>query len=247
MLIDTHCHLTKDDYDNVDEIINKMPGLMIAAGVDKVSNEELVTLVQGYPKVYAVLGIHPEYADSYSKTDLAFIEQHLADYHIVGIGEIGLDYHYPNVDKEKQKRLFIDQLELANKYQIPVVIHSRDACDDTLKILRQHLRTKAVMHCYSYSKEIALELYQLGVYFGIGGVVTFKNGQKLKQVVATIPLTNLLLETDSPYLTPEPYRGDKNSPDKVTLVATEIARIKGVSYNEVLKVTESNACDIFKF
>ena len=184
MLIDTHCHLFESDYENVDSIVKNMPGIMIASGVDLKSNKEMLMLSDKYSNVFVTLGIHPEYAEN--NIDLTFIEDNINNAKVVGIGEIGLDYHYDTNNKNEQKYLFIKQIELANKYQLPVVIHSRDACQDTLDILKSHLHTKAIMHCYSYSLEMAKEFLKLGIYFGIGGVLTFKNGQKLKKVVEEI-------------------------------------------------------------
>ena len=243
MLIDTHCHLFESDYENVDSIVKNMPGIMIASGVDLKSNKEMLMLSDKYSNVFVTLGIHPEYATN--NVDLTFIEENIKNAKVVGIGEIGLDYHYDTNHKHEQKNLFIKQIELANKYQLPIVIHSRDACQDTLDILKSYLHTKAIMHCYSYSLEMAKEFLKLGIYFGIGGVLTFKNGQKLKKVVEEIPLDRLVLETDSPYLTPEPFRGKQNVPNNVELVAKKIAEIKNISYEEVVKVTEENAKYIF--
>ena len=155
MLIDTHCHLFKEDYEDIDNIIKNMPGIMVVSGVDENSNEEMLSLSKKYDNVYVTLGIHPEYASN--TIDTSFIKKHFNDEKVVGIGEIGLDYHYDKENKEEQKKLFIEQIEIANKTKLPIVIHSRDASYDTLNILKEHLHTKAVMHCYSYSKEMARE------------------------------------------------------------------------------------------
>ena len=243
MLIDTHCHLFKEDYEDIDNIIKNMPGIMVVSGVDENSNEEMLSLSKKYDNVYVTLGIHPEYASN--TIDTSFIKKHFNDEKVVGIGEIGLDYHYDKENKEEQKKLFIEQIEIANKTKLPIVIHSRDASYDTLNILKEHLHTKAVMHCYSYSKEMAREFLKLGVYFGIGGVLTFKNSEKLKNVVKEISLDRIVLETDSPYLTPEPFRGKQNIPNNVELVAKKIAELKGITYEEVVKTTEENARYIF--
>lgn len=243
MLIDTHCHLFQEYYDDVDSIVKDMPGIMIVSGVDLKSNEEMLSLSKKYDNVYVTLGIHPEYASEI--TDVSLLTQYFDNEKVVGIGEIGLDYHYDKSNKEEQKKLFIEQIKIANKFNLPIVIHSRDASLDTLNILKEYLNTKAIMHCYSYSKEMAGEFLKLGVYFGIGGVLTFKNSEKLKQVLKELPLDRIVLETDSPYLTPEPFRGKQNIPNNVSLVAKKIAELKDITYEEVVKITDKNARYIF--
>ncbi len=243
MLIDTHCHLFQEYYDDVDSIVKDMPGIMIVSGVDLKSNEEMLSLSKKYDNVYVTLGIHPEYASEI--TDVSLLTQYFDNEKVVGIGEIGLDYHYDKSNKEEQKKLFIEQIKIANKFNLPIVIHSRDASLDTLNILKEYLNTKAIMHCYSYSKEMAGEFLKLGIYFGIGGVLTFKNSEKLKQVLKELPLDRIVLETDSPYLTPEPFRGKQNIPNNVSLVAKKIAELKDITYEEVVKITEKNARYIF--
>lgn len=241
-MIDTHCHLDKDLYENIEDVIKKMDtNKMIAAGVDLESSKQVVKLVNTYTNVYGVIGFHPEEIDKYTEDFLCFLEDNLKNPKIVGIGEIGLDYHYTKETREKQMDIFQKQLELARKYNKTVVIHSRDALEDTLDIIKNYPDVKMVLHCFGYSLEIAKQLLKYNIMFGIGGVVTFKNGKKLKEVVKEIPLDRLLLETDSPYLTPEPYRGEKNEPFNVLYVAEEIAKIKGVSREEVITTTTKNA------
>ena len=159
----------------------------------------------------------------------------------MAIGEIGLDYHYGIEEKELQKQYFKKQLDMARKYRKAVVIHSRDSIEDTYQIMKEYKDVKMTLHCYSGSVEMAKKFLELNVYFGIGGVVTFKNNRILKEVVKMLPLSRILLETDSPYLTPEPYRGTKNEPKNVLLVAEEIAKIKNITLEEVLKITTENA------
>lgn len=239
-MIDTHCHITSDDY-NIDEVM--VDNLyIINNGTDKKTNEEVVNLVKEYKNMFGAIGIHPEFVKSYTTEDIKYIEDHINDEKIVAIGEIGLDYHYGKEDKELQKQLFIKQIELANKYKKTIIIHSRDAIEDTYNILKEHLKTKAVMHCFSSSKEEAIKLKKLGILFGIGGVVTFKNAKVLKEVVSYLDLNDLLLETDSPYLTPEPFRGEKNYPKNIEIVASKIAEIKNISKEEVIDITTKNAC-----
>lgn len=241
-VIDTHCHLDKKLYEDIESVIKKMDmNKMIAAGVDYDSSKEVVKLANVYTNIYGVIGFHPEEVDKYTENFLPFLEENLKQPKIVGIGEIGLDYHYTKETKDKQITIFKQQLDLARKYHKTVVIHSRDALEDTLEVIKEYLDVKMVFHCFGYSLEVAKILLKYNVMFGIGGVVTFKNGKKLKEVVKEIPLDRLLLETDSPYLTPEPYRGEKNEPYNILYVAEEIAKIKGLSIKEVLDVTTENA------
>jgi len=242
MMIDTHCHLCKEDYNNVDEIIEHMEdNYMIAAGVDDKTNKEVLELCKKYYNIYGAIGIHPNEVKDSKEEELNFIEKHINDNNIMAIGEIGLDYHYGIEEKELQKQYFKKQLDMARKYRKAVVIHSRDSIEDTYQIMKEYKDVKMTLHCYSGSVEMAKKFLELNVYFGIGGVVTFKNNRILKEVVKMLPLSRILLETDSPYLTPEPYRGTKNEPKNVLLVAEEIAKIKNITLEEVLKITTENA------
>lgn len=246
MMIDTHCHLSKNDYDNLEEVINNMQdNIMIASGADKSYNKEVIDLINKYNNIYGTIGLHPDEADSYKDEDLIYIEKNLSNHKIVGIGEIGLDYSREGIDKEKQASLFLKQLDLARKYKLPVVIHSRDSILDTFNILKNYKDLKIVLHCFSSSVEMAKEFIKIGAKLGIGGVVTFKNGKKLQEVVKEISLDNLLLETDSPYLTPEPYRGKTNEPYNISLVAKKIAEIKNIDIEEVYKKTTQNAINVY--
>lgn len=241
-MIDTHCHLGKEDYEDINTIVKNMKdGYMIAAGVNDQTNQEVVNLCQQYKNIYGVIGIHPNEVNTCNQFSLDWIEFNLRSEKIVGIGEIGLDYHYGVNDKELQMEIFKKQLELAYKHKVPVVIHSRDSIEDTYQIMSQYSEVQMIIHCYSGSVEMAKKFLKLGVYFGIGGVLTFKNAKILKEVVAILPLDHILLETDSPYLTPEPYRGEKNEPRNILLVAEKIAEIKGISVKEVLEITTINA------
>lgn len=245
MLIDTHCHLNKNEYDNVDEIIKKMNGIMITAGCDHNSNLEIIEQVNKYDNVYGVLGIHPESVTEVTEESFRIIEENLNNPKIVGIGEVGLDYYWDKTHIEEQKQLFIRQIELAQKYNKTVVVHSRDSIEDTLSIVKQYPDVKFVFHCFGSSLEIARELVKRNIRLGIGGVVTFKNGVKLKEVVEGIDLEYLLLETDSPYLTPEPYRGKRNEPSNTLYVAQKIAEIKGIEVDKVIEKTAQNAIEQF--
>ena len=242
MMIDTHCHLCESDYDNLKEIINHMGNnIMICSGADNENNFSTIKLINEYDNIYGTIGFHPDEVDNY---DLKFIEDNINNPKIVGIGEIGLDYYHDS-DKELQKELFIKQLDLARLYNKPVVIHSRDAAEDTFNILENYKDLKIVLHCYGYSFDMAKKFLKLGCKFGIGGVLTFKNGKKLVEVVENIGIENLLLETDSPYLTPEPYRGSKNEPYNITFVAAKIAELKNMKIDEVFEITTKNACEIY--
>lgn len=244
MIIDTHCHLGIEDYDDIDKVINNFKGnIMIISGVDAKTNEEVVNIVNTHDNIYGTLGIHPEYADSYTEEDLKYIENNLNNPKIVGIGEFGLDYHYEGFNKEKQRELMIKQIKLAKLYNMPIVIHTRDAINDTYNILEENnaFDNKVTIHCFSESLEMAKRFISKGCKLGIGGVVTFKNSKKLKEVVENIDLSNMILETDSPYLAPEPLRGTKNEPKNVFLVANKIAELKGMIEEDVINITTKNS------
>lgn len=245
IMVDTHCHIFSEYYDNIEEVINSMNGFMIVAGVDDKTNLEVVDLVNKYEKVYGVIGIQPEEINKVTMDSYKIIEQNLNNPKIVGIGEIGLDYYWDDNHKEEQKLVFRQLLDLADKYHKPVVIHSREAIQDTYDIINEYKNIKCVLHCYSSSLEMAQKFIKMGVKLGIGGVLTFKNAKKLVDVVKEIPLEYLLLETDSPFLTPEPYRGHQNRPQNIMLVAEKIAEIKGLSVDEVLRITMNNAIEQF--
>lgn len=240
-MIDTHCHL--DCIDNVEEIVKNFDGIIITSGCDDISNKKVIDLVNKYKNVFGTLGIHPEEADK--KYNLDFIVENINNPKIVGIGEIGLDYHYVSDNIEKQKELFRKQLDIADEYNLPVVVHSRDAINDTYNILSEYKLTGSI-HCFSSSLEMAIKFINLGYKIGVGGVVTFKNGKKLKDVVSGIDINDILTETDSPYLSPEPYRGKVNNPSNVFYVMKEIAHIKEMSFEDVKKITVDNSKKVFE-
>ena len=242
MMIDTHCHLSKKDYDNLDEIIKHMgSNIIVCSGAAMDDNEATISLINKYDNIYGTIGFHP---DEIENANFEYLEANLDNKKIVGIGEIGLDYYHDS-DKAKQKELFIKQLDLARVYNLPVVIHSRDAAFDTFEILSNYKDLKKIMHCYSYSLDMAKRFINIGCMLGIGGVLTFKNSKNLVEVVENIDLNHLVLETDSPYLTPEPYRGTKNEPYNITLVAKKIAELKNIDIEEVFEITTKNACEIY--
>ena len=246
-MVDTHCHLLLEEYqteEHLQEIISHMGNkLMITSATNMKNMIETLNTVKKYENVYGVIGIHPEEVEDGTEENLKLLESHLHNDKIVGIGEIGLDYHYTKDNRKKQIELFEKQLLLAKKYHLPCVIHSRDAAKDTYNILKKVIDGSfpVILHCYGYSVEMAREFLKLGVYFGIGGVVTFKNGVKLVEVVKEMPLDRLLLETDSPYLSPEPYRGKENEPVRIIHIAEKIAQIKNTSLEKVLEITTNTA------
>ena len=247
MLVDTHCHLFKDYYDDIDEILQNAlkhgVGAVIVNGTNRHDNKEVLELVSKYDMVYGALGIQPEeITDDYEET-LQFIEKHIMDDKIVAVGEIGLDYHY-ECDKELQKRIFRKQLDIAQKYNKPVIVHCRDCIQETYNILKEY-HVKGIMHCYSGSVEMAREFNRLGFYLGIGGISTFKNASRIVDVIKNIPIEYIVLETDSPYLSPEPYRGKRNEPANVSIVFKKICELKGLDEEDVESAIDANICSLF--
>ena len=250
MFIDTHCHLFKEYYDNIDEIINKCKinniEKIIVSGVDMKSNKEVLELISKYDIVYGSIGFHPTELDNFRYDDLIWLEEHINDNKIVAVGEIGLDYHYDNTNKEKQYDILKRQLDIAQKYNKPIIFHSRDAIGDTYNILKEY-KLRGSIHCYSGSVPMAREFTKLGYMIGVGGVVTYKNSKILKEVVKDTDLSYILLETDAPYLCPEPYRGKKNDSSYIYEIAMVIAKLKDTSLVEVSRVTSDNAERLFDF
>lgn len=245
MIIDTHCHVIDLEYDNIEAIINRFKdNIMIISGYDPLSNRNVVDIVKKYKNVYGTLGFHPSEVDKFNEDEFNYIKNNINNPKIVGIGEIGLDYHYGSNDKEKQIKMFKSLLDLAQSENISVVIHTRDAAQDTMNILKNY-KLNIDIHCFSYSLEIARECIKRGYRLGIGGVLTFKNSKKLVEIVSSIPIENILLETDSPYLTPEPFRGKKNEPFYLSYVIDKISEIKKISIDEVKKITTKNAIEQF--
>lgn len=247
MLIDTHCHIFDEYYDDIEELVNEMrDGIIIVSGDNKDSNKEVLDLCQRYANVYGTVGYHPEFAKTISLSDLDILETYLNYDKIVGVGEIGLDYHYSKDDKQEQIDLFKKQIFLAQKYKKPIIVHSRDAAEDTYGILSENLNgNKCIMHCYSYSVQMAYKFKKLGIKFGVGGTLTFKNNRKTIEVISELDLPDFVLETDSPFLTPEPYRGKNNRPYYVSIVAKKIAELKNTSYDKVVEVTSQTAKSMF--
>lgn len=250
MYIDTHCHVLNDYYDDIDEIINKCKNngvnKIIVSGCDIETNKEVLELVNKYDIIYGTIGFHPTELNDFKEEYFEFLEKNIMNEKIVGIGEIGLDYHYEDTDKNKQINVFTRQLEMAEKYNKPIIVHSRDSIQDTYNILSNY-KLKGSIHCFSGSVEMAKLFVKLGYKLGVGGIITYKNAKNIKEVVKNIDLSCILLETDSPYLSPEPYRGTKNDPSNIPIIAGAIADIRNVSKIDVARITTDNAIAEFDF
>lgn len=250
MFIDTHCHVFSEYYDNIDEVVNQCKknnvNRIIVNGCDINSNKEVLELVNKYDVIYGAIGFHPTELDDFKDEYFEFLENNISNPKIVAIGEIGLDYYYDNTDKDKQKEIFKRQLDIANKYNKPIIVHSRNSIQDTYNILKEYNLFGSI-HCFSGSVEMAREFIKIGYKLGIGGIITYKNAKNIREVVKNIDLSHILLETDSPYLTPVPYRGKSNSPEYIPLIANTIADIKNISINDVSEVTTASAEEIFDF
>ena len=250
MIFDTHAHYDDEQFneDRV-ELLNSMEeqgvGTIVNVSAAYNSCRKVIALAKEYPFVYAAVGIHPDEVGSLNEETFAQMKELFKEEKVVAVGEIGLDYYWDNEPREVQKKWFIRQLKLARELDLPVLIHSREAAADTMEIMKEHAKgLSGVIHCYSYSKEMAQEYIKMGFYIGVGGVVTFKNAKKLKEVVEYAPLNQILLETDCPYMAPVPNRGKRNSSLYLPEVVKTVAEIKGVSCEEVVAVTESNAVKV---
>lgn len=247
MFVDTHCHLFKEYYDDIDSVVNNAKDngicMIVVNGCDDNSNREVLELVKKYDIVYGALGIQPEEIDSINDDSINFIEEHINDDKIIAIGEIGLDYHYDG-DYDKQKSIFKKQLDIAVKYNKPVIVHSRDCIQETYDILKMY-NVQGILHCYSGSLEMAREFNKLGFLLGIGGVCTFNNAKNIINVIKNVDLSYIVLETDSPYLSPVPYRGKKNVPSNVKIVANKISEIKQLDIKVVSDATTKNFLRLF--
>lgn len=250
MFIDVHCHLDSNYYNDIDKVINNAKknnvNKLICNGCNKKSNKEVIRLINKYDSVYGAVGYHPTELDDVNEKDYELLENLLSNKKIVAIGEIGLDYHYPDTNKEKQKYAFRRQLELAEKHNIPVIVHSRDAIQDTFDIMSEY-NIKGVIHCFSGSVEMAKEFIKKGFLISVGGIITFKNVKNIIEVIKNIDLSYILLETDSPYLTPEPFRKEQNEPMYIPIIASKIADILNVSIEDVSSKTTDNAKRLFDF
>ena len=249
MYIDTHCHLSKEDYDDIDLVIKenkeKNVNRIIISGCTKETIVESIALADKYQEVYLTIGYHPSEAKIITSKDLELLEDQIrSNSKVKGIGEIGLDYQYGKEDIELQKDLFRKQMKLAEKLNLPVVIHSRDATEDTISILKEFPQVIGDIHCFSGSVETAKIYVSMGYKIGIGGVVTFKNSN-LYKVIEAIGIENIVLETDAPYLAPVPVRGKKNSSKYIPYIADKLSEILNIPVEKIAEITTNNAVTLF--
>ncbi|WP_042354620.1 TatD family hydrolase [Bacillus rubiinfantis] len=252
MLFDTHAHLNDEQYnDDLQEVIARaqQAGVenMVVVGFDQATITKAMELAEAYDFIYACVGWHPVDAIDMTDADLQWIEELSAHRKVVALGEMGLDYHWDKSPKDIQQEVFRKQIRLAKKVKLPIVIHNREATADIITILKEEGAEEVggIMHCFSGSPETAIECISMNFYISLGGPVTFKNAKKPKEVAAAIPLDKLLIETDCPYLAPHPFRGKRNEPGYVKLVAEQIAEIKGLTAEEVAEATTANAKKCF--
>lgn len=248
-IFDTHAHYLAEDFGGeLIPLLERMPEMgvdrIMAVGYDLASSREEIGLAKRFPFICAAAGVHPENCTGLPADWLDSIEEMLREPEVKALGEIGLDYHYEGYDKELQAEVFERQLQLADRLDMPVIIHSRDACMDTMEILRRY-RPRGVMHCFSYSAEIAREVVGLGMYVGFTGVLTFKNSKKAWAACGEVPMDRLLLETDSPYMAPVPHRGERSHSGMIKYTAARMAEIKGVSAEEMTDICRENGERLF--
>ena len=247
-MVDTHCHVYEEEISNYEEIIEECSRKdisMIINAVDIKSSIEIIEISKEYKNAYAAIGLNYDTIDSALEEDLVLLEKLLKNNKVCAIGEIGLDYYWTKDNKDKQIKFFKSQLELAKKYDLPVIVHARESIQDVYDIIKESGIKKGSMHCYSGSLEMAKEFIKLGFKIGVDGPITYKNNKKGIEVVKNIDLKNLLLETDSPYLSPEPKRGTQNSPLNIEYIAKKVAEIKEISVEEVIEQTTKNAKELF--
>lgn len=252
MIFDTHAHYDDEQFNEDREtLLAKMQdngiGTIVNVGASLQGCQNSIELAEKYPFIYASVGVHPDEVGSLNEETFSWLKEQCNHEKVVAVGEIGLDYYWDNESRDIQKKWFIEQLNLAREKNLPVIIHSREAAQDTLEIMKEYAHgLNGIIHCFSYSVEMAKEYVKMGFYIGVGGVVTFKNGKKLKEVVAEIPLDRIVLETDCPYLAPVPNRSKRNSSLNLKYVVEEIANIKGISPEEVIRQTELNAYTVYQ-
>lgn len=248
-IFDTHAHYFKEDFgEELEQLLADLPSKnvekVLAVGCDLPSSEEEIALAERYGYIYAAAGIHPEHAAEVPENWENELEALLKRDKVVALGEIGLDYHYPEPPKDVQHEVFVKQLEIAKRFDMPVIIHSRDASGDTLEILKKY-KPRGVLHCFSGSAETAREVVKLGMYIGFTGVLTFKNSKKAWAACEAVPLDRLLLETDCPYMAPVPHRGERCDSSMIAFTAAKMAEIKGVSTEEMIETARRNAERLF--
>lgn len=253
-IFDTHCHINSEEYDDIlDEVIERAHNQnvtdMMVIGTDVKSSLKAIEIANKHKNVYASIGVFPTDLVNMGENDLEILEKLASNPSVKAVGEVGLDYHYDEINKEQQKEYFRYFLRFANKHHLPVIIHTRDADLDTLTILKEHkhlLQDCGIMHCFSGSKEMAKEYVKLGFYISFAGPLTFKNAERTREVAKSIPLDRILVETDSPYLTPVPYRGKMNEPKNTYYTLEMMAKIHDISMEEMANITYKNSLKVFK-
>lgn len=250
-MIDTHAHITCDElYPQVDDILKRAK----AAKVERIlcicmNRKELLRafdLQTRYDWIDIAFGYHPSDLDTLTKQDWEFLYHIINDERIVALGEIGLDYHWGDIDKETQKKALAEQLQLAAKYHKPVLIHMRDATGDTMRLLKKYKQGKGIMHCFSGSAETAIEAVKMDMFISVGGPLTFKNARGLPEVAAQLPISRMLIETDCPYLTPHPHRGKRNEPMYIVHTFDKLASIRNMDHEELVKQLKENYTELFR-
>ena len=252
MLFDTHAHLNDRAFDHDrEELLQNLPqqgiSLLMNAGCDLQSSRECAAMAEKHPYIYAAVGSHPDAADEVCDTVLEeYRKLCKQNGKIKAIGEIGLDYHYEDIPRERQKKAFLAQMELAQELGLPVIVHEREAHQDGMDIVRQFPRVTGVFHCYSGSAEMAKQLVDLGWYIGFTGVLTFSNARKAIEAAQAIPLDRIVIETDCPYMSPVPFRGKRNDPSRVCFVADKLAQIRGITTEEARAITLENGKRLYR-
>lgn len=252
-IFDTHAHYDDEAFDeDREELLSQLPrqgiGRVVNVGASLASCKKCLALSETYGYICAAIGVHPSETAELNEENFAELQKMCLHPRCVAVGEIGLDYHWPEPEARIQKEWFVRQLALAREIKKPVVIHSREACQDTLDVMKAEKcgEIGGVIHCYAYSKETAKEYLDMGFFFGIGGVLTFKNARKLREAVEYLPLDSLVIETDCPYLAPEPNRGKRNSSLNLTYVVEKLSEIKGLPEEEIRRITWENACRLYR-
>ena len=251
MIFDTHAHYDDEAFDDdreklLERMQNRGVEYIVNVGASMSSCKSTIGLVRRFPYVYGALGVHPDEVSELTEEDYQWLKKSIYKPKIVAVGEIGLDYHW-NDNKEQQIEWFEKQMDIAREAELPIIIHSRDAANDTYEVMKANKADEigGVIHCFSYTKEMAEKFLDMGFYLGIGGVVTFKNAKKLGEVVEYMPMDRMVIETDCPYLTPHPYRGTLNEPANVVYIAQEIAKLKNMEIESVASQTTFNAKKVF--
>ena len=252
MLFDTHAHLNDPAFDPdreelMDGLAAKGIGYVMNAGCSLESSKDIIQMAEKYPWLYGSVGSHPDSADEVNEEVIEAYRQMAKHEKVKAIGEIGLDYYYEDIPREIQKNAFRMQMALAQELDMPVIIHEREAHDDGMRIVKEFPKVGGVFHCYSGSAEMARQLVNMGWYIGFTGVLTFKNARKAVETAASIPLERIVLETDCPFMAPEPFRGKRNDPGYLPKMAEKLAEIRGISVDEVVKITTENAKRLYRF